>query len=113
MAFEKTFSTKIISNGGELTNKEIYKKIFCAIFNEKNEMVKKKSFDSDGNSYIAKTVVCGSSGVGKTSLFDRFFEDQFNYNQRACTIGVDFRIKSQEKGQDCMKVKINKKQNKY
>ena len=39
-----------------------------------------------------KVLLCGNSGVGKTSIFKRYFKNEFegNYNS---SIGIDFQTK--------------------
>jgi len=44
------------------------------------------------SSYLAKILVIGDGGVGKTSLITRFTDDSFNLSYTA-TIGVDFKSK--------------------
>ena len=44
------------------------------------------------NNYLAKILVIGDGGVGKTSLITRFTDQRFNSSYTA-TIGVDFKSK--------------------
>jgi Ras-related protein Rab-8A len=43
--------------------------------------------------YLAKVIIIGDSGVGKTNLITRFCENMFK-DSYVATIGVDFKIKS-------------------
>lgn len=43
--------------------------------------------------YIAKFIIIGDSGVGKTNILTRFCEDVFNQTHVA-TIGVDFNVRT-------------------
>ena len=45
--------------------------------------------------YLFKVAVCGDSGVGKTSLVNRFSEDVYD-STFISTIGVDFKIKTMD-----------------
>jgi small GTP-binding protein len=46
---------------------------------------------------IVKVVFAGDSGVGKTSLITREYDESFNEKHLA-TIGVDFRVKNYDLG---------------
>ena len=43
--------------------------------------------------YEFKLILLGDSGVGKTSLLNRYMDQPFIFNQ-SCTVNVDFKIKS-------------------
>ena len=43
--------------------------------------------------YVTKVVIIGDSGVGKTSLLNRFVDDKYEEN-RSVTIGIDTKIKT-------------------
>ena len=43
--------------------------------------------------YLFKIIVIGNSGVGKSSLFNRFIDNTFSESYQA-TLGVDFKIKT-------------------
>lgn len=53
--------------------------------------------------YLYKIVIVGDSGVGKTSLLTRYFDDQFNHNFIS-TIGVDFKFCHKEVGDSTIKL---------
>jgi Ras-related protein Rab-1A len=55
--------------------------------NEDNHGDHKKEHD-----LLAKILIIGDGGVGKTALINRFTEDRF-YMSYTATIGVDFRSK--------------------
>lgn len=62
--------------------------LFC------NKMIKEQDF-------LFKIVIVGNQGVGKSSLFVRFCDDNFAENYLP-TIGVDFRFKMMDiEGQTC------------
>ena len=42
--------------------------------------------------YEFKLILLGDSGVGKTSLLNRYMDQPFIFNQ-SCTVNVDFKIK--------------------
>lgn len=44
-------------------------------------------------SYVFKIVIVGDSGVGKSNIFTRFIQDEFNIDSKA-TIGVEFSAKN-------------------
>jgi len=44
-------------------------------------------------SYVFKLVIVGDSGVGKSNIFTRFIQDEFNMDSKA-TIGVEFSAKN-------------------
>lgn len=48
---------------------------------------------TDVHDFLAKVIIIGDSGVGKTNLLTKFCEGSFKDNYVA-TIGVDFKIKS-------------------
>jgi Ras-related protein Rab-18 len=60
--------------------------------NNRNSNVSIKSTDSK-RFYKLKLILIGDSGVGKTSLLNRYMGEQFIPNQ-PCTINADFKIKS-------------------
>ena len=47
----------------------------------------------DEFSYVFKLVIVGDSGVGKSNIFTRFIQDEFNIDSKA-TIGVEFSAKN-------------------
>lgn len=60
---------------------------------KKRTISRSMSIDNKSDqSYLAKILVIGDGGVGKTSLITRFTEDKFNTSYTA-TIGVDFKSK--------------------
>ena len=60
--------------------------------NNRNSNISIKSTDSK-IFYKLKLILIGDSGVGKTSLLNRYMGEQFIPNQ-PCTINADFKIKS-------------------
>jgi small GTP-binding protein len=57
------------------------------------------------NDYLAKILVIGDGGVGKTSLITRFTDLRFNQSYTA-TIGVDFKSKVIEHDGKTIKLQI-------
>ena len=55
-------------------------------------------------SLTLKIIILGASEVGKTSILDRYFKDEFREN-RLSTIGVDFQTKYFKF--DSKKIKVN------
>lgn len=55
--------------------------------------------------YLFKYILIGESGVGKTSLINRFTDEKYEQNY-SCTIGVDFKIKSVKVGENTAKLQI-------
>lgn len=55
--------------------------------------------------YIFKIILIGSSGVGKSSILQRYIQKSFNESY-SCTIGVDFFMKSIEIGEDTVKLQL-------
>ena len=55
--------------------------------------------------YMAKIIIIGDSGVGKTNFITRFCEDNFK-DSYVATIGVDFKIKTVEVGGKRYKLQI-------
>ena len=47
--------------------------------------------------FLAKILIIGNSGVGKTSLLMRYTQDQFNLSHLP-TIGIDYKMKMVESG---------------
>ena len=56
-------------------------------------------------SYLAKIVLVGDSGVGKTNLLSRWTHDESSLEFQS-TIGVEFATKYIEHGDDTIKVNI-------
>lgn len=65
------------------------------------EMTKKQS-DSD---FIAKVIIIGDSGVGKTNLLTKFCDGVFK-DSYVATIGVDFKLKTVNFDQSKVKLQI-------
>ncbi|GAB5358772.1 hypothetical protein AAMO2058_000487400 [Amorphochlora amoebiformis] len=59
----------------------------------------------DGPTYLAKVVLIGDSGVGKTSLIARYVDDVFS-TSFVSTIGVDFKSKNVHVGDNNLKLMI-------
>eukprot|EP00606_Chrysophyceae_sp_TOSAG23-5_P001319 GSChrysophyteH2.ASY1.ANO1.1595.1 assembled CDS len=55
--------------------------------------------------YLMRVLIVGSTDVGKTSLLVRFNEDKFVNNQRT-TIGVDYKAKEVDVGNEHVKMQI-------
>ncbi|KAK5986218.1 hypothetical protein GCK32_004917 [Trichostrongylus colubriformis] len=55
--------------------------------------------------YLFKIILVGGTGVGKTSLVQRFTQGIFNHNTLA-TVGVDFRVKNVNVDNDEVKLQI-------
>lgn len=52
-----------------------------------------KKIDNQSYDHLAKLLIIGDSGVGKTNILLRFCEDNFNQSHLT-TIGIDFKIKT-------------------
>ena len=55
--------------------------------------------------YIFKIILIGSSGVGKSSILQRYIQKVFN-DSYSCTIGVDFFMKSIDIGDKSIKLQL-------
>lgn len=55
---------------------------------------------------VAKIVLLGSSGSGKSSLMSAYDDEPFNQDNLA-TIGVDFKLKYETRGDDRIMIQIN------
>lgn len=66
---------------------------------EKNKIVDSKSEVSNNSSksyqILFKIILIGDSGIGKTSLINRYVKNEFS-EKHLCTIGVDFMMKTLE-----------------
>jgi len=60
---------------------------------------------SDKFDFMAKVIIIGDSGVGKTNLITRFCENTFK-DSYVATIGVDFKIKTMSVGERKYKLQI-------
>ena len=72
--------------------------------------IKLKEFQTKSNQldYIFKLVLIGDSGVGKSSILQRFVDYKFNENFYS-TIGVDYRHKNIEIDKKIVKLQIVRK----
>jgi small GTP-binding protein len=55
--------------------------------------------------YMFKTILIGSSGVGKSNILLRFTRNQFNQNHQT-TVGVEFATKSMNVNGKIIKLQI-------
>jgi Ras-related protein Rab-8A len=60
---------------------------------------------TDKYDFMAKVIIIGDSGIGKTNLITRFCENNFKESYVA-TIGVDFKIKTMNAGNRRYKLQI-------
>jgi len=68
--------------------------LYILIFSMENS-VSSRSNNSLTNEYVFKFLIIGDAGVGKTSILQRYTEDEFTHGQQP-TIGVEFGSKSIE-----------------
>jgi len=61
--------------------------------------------DNEKFDYLFKIILIGNSGVGKTSIMRRYVDNTYNPTM-AATIGVDFKIKTLEIDNFCIKLQI-------
>jgi small GTP-binding protein len=71
----------------------------------KNEEHSKEHREGRGHDLLAKVLVIGDGGVGKTALITRFTEDRFLVSYTA-TIGVDFKSRVVASGDKLVKMQI-------
>lgn len=66
------------------------------------------SFNNAGKDYdiLHKIVLIGDSGVGKTSLLQRFAEQYFSGDTHITTIGVDFKLRTIQVGNKRVKLQV-------
>jgi Ras-related protein Rab-8A len=61
--------------------------------------------DNQAYDFLAKVIIVGDSGVGKTNLLTQFCDNQFEESYVA-TIGVDFKLKMMEIDKTRIKLQI-------
>lgn len=69
-----------------------------------SKMVAKKSHNREYD-YLFKILFIGDSSVGKSSILARYIDNSFSEDFTS-TIGVDFRVKTFDKGDDRVKIQL-------